>query len=316
MENILEHLQNKHVIQSVKIRNTIKECVRSELKKNGFLEFDTPILSPKVPEYTNDQYQVLGENGEEYYLPQSPQLYKQTLLSAGFDKYFQFAHCFRYGEYDHDHINEFMQIDVEMQTHERKDLMKYVETLIRSICTALGMDCPEDFPIVSGDECYKKYGTDKPDLRKKKDELQFVWIVDLPLLESAGFERLKVVSGDIGIGDEKYHLSHHAFAQPLNWPKHSEVNLSDIKTNSFDLVCNGIEICSGDIRINDVELQKEVFSKLNIYSSYYNHYLKLLNPLKTNGGFAIGLDRLTMALMHATHVKDITLFTEGWYPSH
>ena len=147
---IEEHLSSDLIKDALETRNTIKKCVNSELLSQGFIQIDTPIFSPNVPEYTNDQYVVTGMNGERYYLPQSPQLYKQTLMSAGYKKYYQYAHCFRYGEYDKDHINEFMQIDVEMQTSVRQDLMDCVENIIRRIFLERGIALEKEIPIISG----------------------------------------------------------------------------------------------------------------------------------------------------------------------
>ena len=86
MKGIIKHLQNNRINSIIQTRNQIKQVTRSFLGKKGFIEIDTPILGPKIPEYTNNQFKVLGERGEVYYLPQSPQIYKQILKNAGYKK--------------------------------------------------------------------------------------------------------------------------------------------------------------------------------------------------------------------------------------
>lgn len=314
MNKIINHLQSEKVKNSIYMRNKIKSIIRDILISNEFVEIDTPILGPQIPEYTNSQFKVYGENGEVYYLPQSPQIYKQILMNAGYEKYFQFGRCFRYGEIDFNHTNEFLQIDVEMNVSDKSILMKYVELIIKSICDEYNIPCSIPFPIIAGSECIQKFGTDKPDLREKKGDTSFLWIVDLPMLERLDdFERIKVISADVIIDGVNYILSHHAFAMPLNWNKVSVKNdLLNIYTDSFDLVANGIEICSGDIRINKQDLQKDIFNKLDISLNYYKKYLDLLNPNVTNGGFALGMERLIMALTQNS-LKETNAFYENWY---
>lgn len=315
MMEIVTHLQNENLKRNIQTRNQIKQTVRNFLNQEGFLEIDTPILGPQIPEYTNDQFRVMGKQGEEYYLPQSPQIYKQILMCAGYKKYFQFAHCFRYGEYDDSHINEFMQIDVEMHVSIKETLMQYVEQIVKSICDDLHIPCSIPFPIISGSECIYKYGTDKPDLRKNANDMSFLWIVDLPMLEKINhFGRIKVVSANIEIDKVAYILSHHAFAMPLNWSKNiTKFDLLNVLTDSFDLVLNGIEVCSGDIRINNRELQEDIFEKLGICTKYYTQYLNLLNPKVKNGGFALGIERLVMALHKSGDIKETNAFFDNWY---
>lgn len=315
MKKIFEHLQNTRVISTIYMRNQIKQVVRNFLGSEEFLEIDTPVLGPQIPEYTNNQFKVSGENGEVFYLPQSPQIYKQILMNAGYKKYFQFARCFRYGEIDSSHMREFMQIDVEMQISEKIVLMRYVERIIKAICDELNISCSIPFPVIGGSECLQKYGTDKPDLRKSQNEMSFLWIVDLPMLERVNsFGRIKVVSTDIVIDGIDYILSHHAFASPLNWNKCKKKNdLLKVLTDSFDLVVNGIEICSGDIRVNDRKLQIDIFDKLGINTNYYVKYLDLLNPQIKNGGFALGMERIIMALTQNSNISEMNAFYDDWY---
>lgn len=310
MQDIMRHLKSKKVKEALILRNIIKKNVREFMSVEGFMEVDTPIMGPQIPEYQNSQYEVYDINKDVFYLSQSPQIYKQILMNAGYEKYFQFAHCFRYNErHDSAHLNEFVQIDVEMQTSDKNVLMKLVEQMIKNICSELDIECKIPFPVINGIECFDLYGTDKPDLRKDNEALSFIWIINLPLLEKNSFDRKKVLSSDICIHGENYILSHHAFASPLNWKRNMvENDLLDVITNSFDLVLNGIEICSGDIRINDELLQRDIFDKLDINPDLYNKYLNLLDPKIKNGGFALGMERIIMALTNNNKIEEMNAF--------
>jgi len=310
MQDIIRHLKSKNVKEALFLRNAIKITIREFMSNEGFMEIDTPIMGPQIPEYQNSQYEVYDMNKKVFYLSQSPQIYKQILMNAGYEKYFQFAHCFRNNEkQDSSHLNEFMQIDVEMQTSDKNILMRLVEGMIKNICAKINIECKTPFPIVNGIDCFDIYGTDKPDLRKDNKELSFIWIVNLPLLEKSSFIRKKVYSSNICIHGENYILSHHAFASPLNWKRNiSENDLLNVITDSFDLILNGIEICSGDIRINDELLQRDIFDKLGINADLYNKYLNLLNPKIRNGGFALGIERIIMALANNIRIEETNAF--------
>lgn len=315
MKSIVKHLNNENVKKAIMVRNLIKQIIRQFMSNEDFIEIDTPILGPQIPEYTNTQYKVNSKE-KVYYLPQSPQIYKQILMNAGYTKYFQFAHCFRNGELkDNEHISEFMQLDAEMHVSDKVIIMQLIERAINEICNCLGLACTTPFPVISGTECYKQYCTDRPDFRKNSEDMSFIWIVNLPLLERVNnFGRAKVVSANINIDGEAYILSHHAFALPLNWEKIINKNdLLNILTDSFDLIVNGIEVCSGDIRINDREMQKEIFSELNINEHLYKEYLNLLNPLIKNGGFGLGIERLIMALTKNKNISEMNAFFNDWY---
>lgn len=310
MNDIIRHLKSKNVKEALFLRNSIKKNIREFMSNKGFIEIDTPIMGPPIPEYQNSQYVVYDMDKNNFYLSQSPQIYKQILMNAGYEKYFQFAHCFRNNEkHDSSHLNEFMRIDVELQTSDKNVLMKLVEEMIKTICDEINIECNPPFPIVNGIDCFDIYGTDKPDLRKNNEKLSFIWIINLPLLEKTNFDRTKVYSSNICINGENYILSHHAFASPLNWKRNiSKNDLLNVITDSFDLILNGIEICSGDIRINDESLQRDIFDKLGIHTNLYNKYLNLLNPKIRNGGFALGMERIIMALTNNNRIEEMNAF--------
>lgn len=207
-----------------------------------------------------------------------------------------------------------MQVDIEMQTNSINDLMGLVEELLYNICTSLSINCKTPFPIVEGSECKKIYGTDKPDLREEPSQYSFIWVVNLPLLEYINFERIKVTSSTIIDNSIEFTLSHHIFAKPYKVPESSGYkDLKDIKTHSFDLILNGIEICSGDLRITDRSIQEHMMDILGFDKKKYQFYLNLLDSTSNNGGLALGLDRLTMIFSGSSDINYANAFNDIWW---
>ena len=169
-------LRNPKLYANFALRS--KACIaRNSLANMGFLEVETPILTKATPEGARD-YLVPSRvhQGEFYALPQSPQLFKQLLMCAGFDRYFQIAKCFRDEDLRADRQPEFTQIDVEMSFCEQKDIMQVAETFLKDIFKACGKDISTPFRIMQYSEAMEKYGSDKPDLRFK---LEFIDVIDI-----------------------------------------------------------------------------------------------------------------------------------------
>ncbi|OQA91787.1 MAG: Aspartate--tRNA ligase [Elusimicrobia bacterium ADurb.Bin231] len=159
-------LRRPRMKDNIILRHKVAFAVRKLLDKEGFLEIETPMLTKSTPEGARD-FLVPSrlEPGRFFALPQSPQLFKQLLMVAGFDKYFQIAKCFRDEDLRADRQPEFTQIDLEMSFVSRNDVIDITEKIISEIFNISGLDIGTPFPRFSYDDVMLKYGTDRPDTR-------------------------------------------------------------------------------------------------------------------------------------------------------
>ncbi|EDP6884889.1 aspartate--tRNA ligase [Campylobacter upsaliensis] len=170
-------LRNPRLYENFALRSKACIAARNSLANMGFLEVETPILTKATPEGARD-YLVPSRvhQGEFYALPQSPQLFKQLLMCANFDRYFQIAKCFRDEDLRADRQPEFTQIDVEMSFCEQKDVMAVAETFLKDIFAACGKQIKTPFRQMSYKEAMENYGSDKPDLRF---DLKLIDVIDI-----------------------------------------------------------------------------------------------------------------------------------------
>jgi aspartyl-tRNA synthetase len=159
-------LRRPDMIEKLRLRSRISHNVRAFLEQEGFLDIETPVLTRATPEGARD-YLVPSRThpGEFFALPQSPQLFKQLLMVAGFDRYYQIAKCFRDEDLRADRQPEFTQIDIEASFIEEDDIMGITETMIRQLFSeVLDVALPE-FPRMTWHDAMQRFGSDKPDLR-------------------------------------------------------------------------------------------------------------------------------------------------------
>lgn len=424
-------LRRPALLNNLLLRHKITKVTRDYFDENGFIEIETPMLIKSTPEGARD-FLVPSRihNGEFYALPQSPQLYKQLSMVAGFDRYMQVARCFRDEDLRADRQPEFTQIDVEMSFVEMEDVLAVGEGYMKRIFKEiLDIDLPLPLPRLTYKEAMERYGSDKPDTRygmeiydlsdvvkdsgfgvfesaiqgggsvraitaknaagtlsrkainKLTDEAKGIgakglaWIrwTDEGCTSSFGkfvseecmnaiLEAGNVEQGDvvliIGDTNNKHVLTilgalrqtvakkldlipeglynvlwivempffefdeelgewvamHHPFTAPMEeCLPYLESDKENVRAQSYDLVLNGIELCSGSIRITDPELQSRIFDLLGLTEEEaMNKFGFLINAFKygapPHGGFGLGLDRLCMQLLGASTLRDVVAY--------
>lgn len=188
-------LRRPQMQKNLMLRYRVAMAFRRFLDSNGFVDIETPMLTRSTPEGARD-YLVPSRvhDGQFFALPQSPQLFKQMLMVAGFDRYYQITKCFRDEDLRADRQPEFTQVDIETSFLGESEIMAIMEELTRSVFReALAVDLPNPFPRLSHDEAMRRFGSDKPDLRVT---LELVEITDA--VKSVGF---KVFRGPANLPD-------------------------------------------------------------------------------------------------------------------
>ncbi|MCM8770385.1 MAG: aspartate--tRNA ligase [Candidatus Omnitrophica bacterium] len=298
-------LRRKRVFENFILRHRLYKLVRNFLDKEGFIEAETPMLTKSTPEGARDYLVPSRLNpGQFYALPQSPQLFKQILMVAGIEKYFQIAKCFRDEDLRADRQPEFTQLDLEMSFIEENDIFELSEKLMKEIFKEIkGIEIKIPFIRLSYNEAISKYNSDKPDLRKElKEDFAFVWIVDFPLFKYNPEEK-------------RWESEHHPFTapRPQDIALLDNVSLDKVKARSYDLVLNGQEIGSGSIRIHNQELQRKIFKIIGLdEEEARKRFGFLLEAFEygapPHGGIAFGLDRFLAILAQEESIREVIAF--------
>jgi aspartyl-tRNA synthetase len=302
--------------QNILVRSKVTRFIREYLLERDFVEVETPILTKSTPEGARDfLVPARLHPGKFYALPQSPQQYKQLLMVAGLERYFQIARCFRDEAQRADRAyGEFTQLDMEMSFIGQDEILRLVEemftTLIHEIFPRKKI-LESPWPRLPHREAVAKYGTDKPDLRKNKknpDELAFGWTVDFPLFTEQTKEDFY-----FGSGGAKFAPSHHMFTAPHP----NDIKLLDrdplsVRGLQHDLVLNGYEIGGGSIRIHRREIQEKVFELIGFSAAQKKQFEHMLTAftygVPPHGGIAPGIDRLVMAVLGEPNVREVMAF--------
>ncbi len=302
-------LRRARLQKNIRNRDKVISFIRDFLHKKDFVEVETPILTKSTPEGARD-YLVPSRlyNGKFYALPQAPQQYKQLLMAAGIERYFQVARCFRDEDSRGDRQPEFTQLDMEMSFADENDVIKVVEEMMIETVKNLYphkkiQETP--FPRISYKEAMEKYGTDRPDLRKDKDDkdlLAFCWVVDFPF-----FEKTK---------DGGWTFTHNPFSSPK--PEFmddfmAKKNIGDILTTQYDIVLNGSEAGGGSIRNHRPEALKTALEIMGHseekIKENFGHMLEALGSgAPPHGGIAPGVDRLIMLLENEPNIREVMAF--------
>ena len=190
-------LRRERMSRNIRLRHEVMKAIRRFLEdQEGFVEVETPVLTRSTPEGARDYVLPSRVNpGEWYALPQSPQLFKQLLMVAGMDRYYQIARCFRDEDLRADRQPEFTQLDMEMSFMDQEEILALNESLVAHIFkTVKGIDLPRPFPRMTYAEAMDRYGSDKPDTRYG---LELVEVSDI--VKDSGF---KVFSGAVKSGGQ------------------------------------------------------------------------------------------------------------------
>jgi aspartyl-tRNA synthetase len=301
-------MRRERMQKNLRYRSLVLAAVDDFLKQNDFVEVETPVLGKSTPEGARDYLvPVRVHPGKFYALPQAPQQYKQLLMVGGLERYFQIARCFRDEDTRGDRQPEFTQIDLEMAFVERDDVLAILEGLMAHVVKTV---FPEKhitqvpFPRLTHKEAMEKYGTDKPDLRKDKNdpnELAFAFIVDFPFYEWDEKER-------------KWDFAHNPFSMPKGEAlPDDKAKMGGVLANQYDLALNGYEIVSGGIRNHKPDLLKKAFMLLGyeekVVVEKFGHMMDAFSyGAPPHGGGAFGFDRLMMIFMNEPNIREVIAF--------
>lgn len=304
-------LRSDRMQKNIRNRHKVIKFIRDFLDNENFIEVETPILTKSTPEGARD-FVVPARlyPGKFYALPQSPQQYKQLLMTSGMEKYFQIARCMRDEDSRGDRQPEFTQLDLEMSFVEREDVMELNEKLLIDIIQKL---YPEKkiqqipFPRISYKDALEKYNSDRPDLREDKNDpnlLAFCWVIDFPFFEET----------DNG----GWTFTHNPFSRPkpehLEWLMNKE-NIGEILTSQYDVALNGMEIGGGSIRNHDPKALEKVFEimghKTEDIQKNFGHMMTAFSlGTPPHGGIAWGMDRLVMILQNEPNIREVIPFAK------
>ena len=315
-------LRRPRLSQNIRRRSQFVQALRTALFEQDFTEIETPILSQATQEGARD-FLVPSrlQTGQFYALPQSPQQYKQLLMTAGFERYFQIARCFRDEDLRADRLFELTQVDLEMSyVSEPQDVMNTIESALKQalaqVEAPLTISPDQPFPVITYAEAMEKYGADRFDPRtpeqKEAGQLAFTWVVDFPFFKKVD----QADAAEVADGKSGWTFTHNPFSKPLSEYENDLLegkNIDQIITAQYDLVCNGYEVGGGSLRAHNPEMLKATFRIMG-YSdeeieASVGHLLRAFSlGTPPHGGIALGLDRLLMVLCGETSCKEAVAF--------
>jgi len=321
-------IRRERMKKNLMLRHAVIHFIRNFLTDKGFTEVETPILTKSTPEGARD-YVVPSRiwQGNFYALPQSPQQYKQLLMVGGMEKYFQIAKCFRDESSRGDRQPEFTQLDLEMSFPTQEDILGIIEQLYIEM---VKKNAPEKhitqipFPRFTYKEVMEKYNSDKPDLRKNKNdknELAFLFVVDFPAFEWKEERPARLASESVA---GRWDAMHHPFTKtqnPENLPAEDFIKIlkkdpEKFLAHQYDAVCNGFEIGGGSIREHNPKILQAVFelmgNKTEDVIEKFGHILEAFKyGVPPHGGIAMGIDRFVMILANEPNIREVIPFPKA-----
>jgi aspartyl-tRNA synthetase len=422
-------LRRKSSVENLTVRNNVCLTLRNFLDKKGFLDIETPILTKSTPEGARDYIVPSRLNpGNFYALPQSPQLFKQILMVAGLERYYQIARCFRDEDLRSDRQPEFTQLDLELSFVDEEYIFSLIEELMKEIFLHVGHTLATPFPRMTYAEAIDKFGIDKPDLRypiefkditaltkgcgfkvfeeahtqpdvvikgfvfpagktlsnseinnfiqfaKDKGAKGLVWFQCLNGALTSNVSKffsaaaLEAIKGALAPKEQEYaflvmdkkKIAHQVLCElqkkviadfavpaqkkfaflwvtdfplfqwseeesrlvsehhPFTAPREEDIPLIareplKVRSRSYDIVLNGVELGSGSIRIHSPQLQKKIFNAIGISeeeaTKRFGFLIEALSyGAPPHGGFAFGLDRAVAMMCEAESIREVIAF--------
>jgi aspartyl-tRNA synthetase len=301
-------LRSARMQRNLRLRSEFIRRSREFLFARDFTEIETPLLTESTPEGSRD-FVVPSRlhPGKFYALPQSPQQYKQLLMTAGFEKYFQIARALRDEDLRADRGFEHTQIDIETSFVEQDDVMNLVETMITEVVEAMGYTIKtKPFPRISYADAMEKYGADKFDMRtpeeKEQGILAYAWVVDFPFFEKTD--------------EGNWTFSHNPFSMPKEECLDDLLagkNIANILTTQYDLVCNGFESGGGSIRAHRADILEATYRVMGYdkeeTQKSVGHMLEAFRyGTPPHGGIALGVERNIMNLTGEEALREVQAF--------
>ena len=309
-------IRRSRMFKNLQLRSQTTTFMRNFLTKKDFLEIETPMLTKTTPEGARDFIVPSRlQKGKFYALPQSPQQYKQLLMVAGVERYFQIVRCFRDEDPRADRAyGEFTQLDMEMSFVSQEDILILIEELFTTLIAEVFPNkhfTKLPWPRLAHKDAIQKYGSDKPDLRSDKkdpDELAFAWTLDFPLFAKQSKEDFFH-----GSGNAKFAPSHHMFTAPHpDDIKYLDSDPLKVRGLQHDLVLNGYEVGGGSIRIHQSDIQEKVFDLIGFTTEQKKQFSHMLTAftygVPPHGGVAPGIDRFLMAVLGEPSVREVMAF--------
>src|SRR3989344_3017054 len=277
-------MRSERMQKNIRMRSEFVRRVREFLFRRSFTEIETPLLTESTPEGARD-FVVPSRlhPGSFYALPQSPQQYKQLLMVAGFERYFQIGRCIRDEDLRADRGFEHSQVDIEMSFVEQNDVMDLIECMVMEI-----------------------FGADKFDLRAEEEKAQgvlaYAWVYKFPFFEKTD--------------EGNWTFTHNPFSMPL--PEHlpwlmKGKRIAEILTTQYDLVCNGFESAGGSIRAHKSEILEAAYKVMGFSAEdleeRIGHMLKAFTyGAPPHGGIELGIERILMTLTGEQYLREVQAF--------
>lgn len=301
LENRFMDLRRPEILSIFKIQSTISNSIRNYFVENGFIEIHSPKIVAAATEGGTELFPVKYFERDAY-LSQSPQLYKEIMMSAGFDRVFEVAPAFRAEEHNTPrHTNEFTSIDMEMSFKDDDGVMDVLESIIKAASDAISKSNKRDLEIL---------GSKIPDIDYKFKRITYSSYVEMA--RERGFDLkdgedlstpvLKAVGGEI---KEFYFIT--------RWPRILKPfyvqPYDEMYSRGFDLQFGELEITSGAQRVHNPEVLINNFRSKGLNPEAFSFYVNAFRyGMPPHAGWAIGLERLTMVFLNLPNIREATLF--------